>query len=153
MRKFVTAIILATLLFTLGSCALAPISYPTDEAISAAKFPAPSVEQAQSLIMSNIYETYKDPDSVLIRNLQVGEFGAINLASGYPTFGYKVDFYLNAKNGRGAYGGYHFYSHLVTATSAIEMVGVRLSTVTYEFVPDVNYYFTSESDLRRNAPH
>jgi hypothetical protein len=143
---------LFSLLFALGSCGLVPLSYPTNETISAAKFAKPTNERALNQIMSRIYESYKDPDSVMIRNLQVGDFGAIDFSSGSPIFGYNVSFYMNAKNGRGAYSGYHYYSYLVTKYQAIEITGVRLHTATYEMVPHVVWGFHSESELRRNAP-
>ncbi len=135
----------------LVSCAVAPVSYPTNETITAAKFPRPTNEQAMQQILSSMFETYLDPDSILIRNLQVEEFGAISLASGSPKYGYRVSFFMNAKNGRGAYNGYKYYAYLVTKASAIEMVGVRLNTATFEFVPQKHFYFYSESELRRKA--
>jgi hypothetical protein len=136
----------------LVSCAVVPVSYPTNETITAAKFPQPTNEEAFQQIMSSMYMTYKDPDSIMIRDLQVREFGAIDLASGSPTFGYKVSFLMNAKNGRGAYNGYNYYEYLVTKARAIEIIGIRLNTATFEFVPQGYFYFHSESDLRRKAP-
>jgi hypothetical protein len=152
MKYYLKTSCLFSLLFALVSCAAVQIFYPTNETITAAKFQKPTNEQALGQIMSSIYENYKDPDSVMFRDFQVEEFGAINLESGYPTFGYRVWFFMNAKNGGGAYNGYKYYSYLVTKSRAIEMTGHRLSTASYQFVPERYFYFYSESELRTNAP-
>jgi hypothetical protein len=175
-QSLLMTILIVGSLFTLSSCSSIPVPHPTNETISEAKFPQPTNatiaeakfpqptnatiaeakfpqptnEKARSEIMSCLYKKLKDPDSALIRNLQVGEFGAIKLPRDSATFGYKVSFSMNCKNGMGAYRGYHDYSYLVTKEGAIEMLGVYMGPRgTY---PAESYQFYSESSLRRNAP-
>jgi hypothetical protein len=148
-------VLLAGCLVMLSSCVTIKRSWPTAEALSAAKFPPPTPEESLAAITSLIYSSgYKDPDSALFRDVQVLDFGAIDLAQ--PTgavFGYRISLNMNIKNGSGAYNGYLRYTYLVTQSGrAIELMGNRLNTVTFQHVPELNRYFYTEAEMRANAP-
>lgn len=83
------------------------------------KFSKPTMELVKRAINTNVFITYKDPDSAKINHVRVGNYGWAFLNSGRVEYGYEVICFMNLKNGFGAYTGYQLHRYIYTKSGLV----------------------------------
>lgn len=83
----------------------------------------PTVAQAEAAIRREAFDTFKDPESLKIRNVAVHDFyyAYTNPSSSYSNaWGYRITASINAKSGAGAYTGYQTIPYIGSSGRVIQ---------------------------------
>ena len=144
-------ILCSTIAAFLVSCAV-PISPPpssTEISRLKASHSKPSVASAETALREYAFQSYKDPESLKLRGTKVHAFCFISFSGTWKS-GYLVTTMLDAKNGRGAYGGYRHHEFLMTKLgNIVETQGQRLSSESFQFYPIRRYRVYGPNELIR----